>query len=526
MSQFVDAQSQDFTTPLQADVCIVGAGAAGITLARYLEQSKLDVLLLESGGLDLEAATQALFQGEVRGIKYYDMTACRLRYFGGTTNHWAGFCRPYTQNAFAGRPELGVPAWPIGEQDIEPYIERAVHDLGLKMEGFSLDYQARQLGVNPNDLPDRQSTEIVTQVYQLTERVRQGKYWREHLTQQANLRVLLHANVTRIQLDKAGKHVDSLKVQSLGKKPFQVKARWYVLAAHGIENARLLLDSDDVMPSGIGNQHDHVGRYFMEHPKLISGRLIPSPRFLSMYNGGTAHQVMRNLNLGLSPQAMKREGVLDYYCRFLPAYDEVERTRDAAQELRDAFWKPADTKALKALGHMVGDLPSTYQYLLSKWNIQPTTFKAYDLDHRIEQSPNPNSRITLSRERNAVGSRQAILNWHFNDLDYKTYAVGQRILAQELTRLKWGTVIAPPLVPEGIRSLVMGNRHHIGTARMSARPEDGVVDTDLKVHGVDNLFVAGSAVFTNGGHAVPTMIIMSFAIRLAEHLITLKKATA
>lgn len=525
MSEFADAQKQSFDTPVQTDVVIVGAGAAGITLARYLANAKLDVLLLESGGLELESATQSLFQGEVKGINYYDMAACRLRYFGGTTNHWAGFCRPYTQDAFAGRPELGVPAWPITEHDLNPYIEKALGDLGIRMEGYSLEYLASQLGFKLEDLPDHQSKELVTQVYQLTHHVRQGKYWKDALTRQANLRVLLHANVTRINLGKSGKQVDSLTVQSLGKSPFQVKAKWYVLAAHGIENARLLLDSDDVAKNGIGNEHDHVGRYFMEHPKMVSGRFIPNQRFLSFYNGGNAHQVMRNANLGLSKEAMKREGVLDYYCRFLPAF-EYERTQDAAQTLRDGFWKPADGKALKALGRIVGDLPSTYQYMLSRWNVQPKSFTAYDLDHRIEQSPNPESRVTLSNTRDALGCRKAVLNWHFNELDYKSYAVGQQILIKELTRLNMGTFVAPPLVPEAIRSLVMGNRHHIGTARMTANPKDGVVDTNLKVHSVDNLFVSGSAVFTNGGHAVPTMIIMAFSIRLAEHLKALKKAAA
>ncbi|MDE2076539.1 MAG: GMC family oxidoreductase [Burkholderiales bacterium] len=524
MSEFVDAQAQSFETPLTTDICIVGAGAAGITLARSLAQSNLNVLLLESGNLDLEARTQALFQGEVRGINYYDLTACRLRYFGGTTNHWAGFCRPYTQNAFAGRPELGVPAWPINEQDLNPYIAKAAHDLGLKMEGFSLEYQAKQLGVNLNDLPDRRSTELVTQVYQLTERVRQGKYWRDNLRQQRNLQVLLHANVTHINMNASGTQVESLKVQALDKKPFQVKARWYVLAAHGIENARLLLDSDDVVKGGIGNAHDHVGRYFMEHPKMISGRFIPNKNFPSIYNGGNAHQVFRNLNIGLSPEVMHRERVLDYYCRFLPAYD-YEKTHFAAEDIKEGFWKPADAKALRALGRIVGDLPSTYQYLLSRWNIQPDQFDAFDLDHRIEQAPNPESRVTLSQQRDALGCRKVILNWQFTDLDYKTYAVGQSYLIKELTRLKMGTFVAPPLTPEAIRTLVMGNRHHIGTTRMSANAKDGVVDPDLKVHGTDNLFVASSGVFTNGGHTVPTMIIMAFAIRLANHLTRLGKST-
>lgn len=525
MSQFLDARDVPPGQQIQADICIVGAGAAGITLARYLENTNLNVLLLESGGLDLEGATQSLYQTASTGLKYYDMAACRLRYFGGTTNHWAGYCLPYTNKAFDGRPELGIPGWPVKEEEIKPFIDRAMNDLGLNIEGFSPEYQARQMGIDPALLPDRQSTELVTQVYQITQRVRQGKIWREHLSKQANLRVMLHANVTRINAHKAGGHIDSVSVRALGKEPFSVSAKQFVLAAHAVENARLLLDSDDVIPTGIGNKHDHVGRYFMEHPKLVAGRFVPNKRFLQLYNAGTTHEVMRNVNLSLSPQTTRREGILDYYCRFLPAFD-YERTHEAVKQLKESFWKPADIRALNALGRVVGDLPSTYQYALSRLNIQPKDSSAFNLDHRIEQAPNRDSRITLSKDRDALGSRKAILNWAFTELDYKTYAVGQRILTSELKRLNLGQVIAPPLVPEGINSLVKGNNHHIGTTRMSERPSDGVVDKNLKVHDIDNLYVAGSAVFPNGGHAVPTMIIMSFAIRLAEHLVALKKASA
>lgn len=528
MNKFIDMAKLDVPTDIQTDVVIVGAGAAGITLARSLARARFNVALLESGGLELESATQSLFQGEVRGIKYYDLAACRLRYFGGTTNHWAGFCRPYTHDAFAGRPDLGVPAWPINEHDLNPYITRAASDLGLDVKGFDLQEQARRLGVDPNELPDAHTRELVSQVYQLTHHVRQGKYWKDTLLAQQNLKIYLHANVTHINLSSDGLRVQSLTVRAVDKPEFKLRARVYVLATHGIESARLLLDSNDVHKNGIGNQFDHVGRYFMEHPKMTSGRLIPSKQFLSIYNGGNAHQVMRNINIGLSKEVMLREGVLDYYCRFLPV-PAHQKAQDAAQQLRDSFWKPADAKALRALGKLVGDIPGTFDYLAARWNSrldEASDSVELELDHRIEQAPNPDSRVTLSEEKDALGCRKAILNWHFNDLDYKTYAIGQRILVSELTRLGWGRFVAPPLAPEGIRSLVLGNRHHIGTVRMSAKPQDGVVNTDLRVHGVENLFVTGSAIFTNGGHAVPTMIIMAFAMRLAEHLTALKGASA
>ncbi|HEX5310242.1 GMC family oxidoreductase [Aquabacterium sp.] len=525
MSTFVDLRTAGQPTAARADICIVGAGAAGITLARYLGKHNVQVLLLESGGLTLEGETQSLYKAEQHGVKYYDLAACRLRYFGGTTNHWAGYCHPYTHNTYSGRPELGVPAWPIQEGEIKPYIDRAAQDLGFDTDSFSAAHEALKDGIDPQQLPDRSSKDIYTQVFQLTRKPRQGQIWRDHLAGLPNVQVLLHANVTRINLNKDGKRVTSLSVKSLGGQSFSVEATTFVLAAHAIENARLLLDSNDIVPTGIGNEHDHVGRYFMEHPKLISGRFFPNERFLRLYDGGTIHTLMRNANLGLTESCIKREGILDYYCRFLPVA-EFEQTQDAARQLKAAFWKPADMKALKALGQVVGDIPGLYNYALSKWARVPITGSAFNLDHRIEQAPNRDSRITLSNERDVLGCRKVVLNWSFSDLDYKTYAKGQEILIKELTRLKLGTVVAPPLVPDVINSMVKGNNHHIGTARMSKDASDGVVDANLKVHGVENLYVAGSAVFPTSGHSVPTMIIMAFSIRLSDHLIRVHRRAA
>lgn len=525
MSKFVDAREQDFKEPLQADVCIVGAGAAGITLARYLADSGLDVLMLESGGLKLEGPTQALYQAERRDIKYYDMTACRLRYFGGTSNHWAGYCRPNDPIDFMGRPELGIAPWPIGEAELTPYVKRAAADLGLSMEGFDPAFQARRFNIDPADLPDRHSDIWLTKVFQITTRKLQGQIWMDQLTRQANLRVLLHANVTRIHAAQNGSHIDAVSVRALDKAPFKVKARWFVLAAHAVENARLLLDSDDVIPGGIGNQHDNVGRHFMEHPQLVSGRFVPNEKFLRLYNAGEMLKASLNINFSLNAATMKREGILQYYCRFLPVYD-FERTQEAFKQLGDGFWKPGDMKALKALGRVVGDLPGSYKHLMNKWEFQPAAPIAFNLDHRTEQVPNRESRVMLSPERDALGSRKAIIKWSFTDLDYKTFARGNELVSQELKRLDLGTVSAPPLTPDTIRGIVRGHFHHMGTARMSARPEDGVVDTNVKVHGIDNLFVAGSAVYPTAGYSGPTMFLMGFAIRLAEHLKTLKKAAA
>lgn len=522
MSQFLDARELEFTDALQADICIIGAGAAGITLARYLSSTGLDVIMLESGGMSLEGATQALYQTERQGLPYYDLTVSRLRYFGGTSNHWAGYCRPNDSIDFAGRPELGIAPWAVGEAELAPYMRRAATDLGLSMEGFDINVQAQQHGLDPSSLPDSHSADLQTKVFQLTSRKLQGSLWHDNLARQSNLRVILHANVTRLNAAPSGDHIESVKVQVLDGKGFQVNARQFVLATHAIENARLLLDSDNVVPAGLGNQHDQVGRHFMEHPQLISGTFTPNERFLKIYDAGAMLKQMVNINLSLQPKTMIREGILQYYTRFLPAF-ETDATKDDIKILREGFWKPGDLKALFALGRVVGDIPNSYKHLLTKLHLQPAKAVAFHIDHRIEQAPNPNSRVTLSDKRDALGCRKAILNWAFNDLDYRTFAKGSEIVLNELQRLKLGTVSAKPLTPVNVDGLVRGHFHNIGTTRMSDKPETGVVDANLKVHGIDNLYIAGASVYPTAGYGGPTMMLMAFAMRLAEHLITLKR---
>jgi choline dehydrogenase-like flavoprotein len=524
MYSFLDARAVDDGQTLHADVCIVGAGAAGITLARYLEGSGLDVLMLESGGLELEAATQSLYGGKQSGITYFDLAACRLRYLGGTTNHWAGYCRMHDPADMAGRAELGVPAWPVSHRELTPYVMQAARDLGLKTEGFMAAVQARAYGVAPESLPDHDSPDLVTKVYQITRRKQQGVYWRQRLQRQAQLRVMLYANVTHINLAHAGQDVQSVDVRALGKAGFQVKARWFVLAAHGIENARLLLSSDDVVNTGIGNQHDHVGRHFMDHPLVTSGRFFPGPKFQKIYDAYLLKPDKLNINLGLSSTALQREQIMAYFCRF-HAVDANELVSDAREKIRQTFWQPMDERILQAIGTLVGDVPGALRYAAArmKW-VQPKVV-AYDLNHRIEQSPNANSRVHLDTVRDALGMRKATLDWQFRDLDYRTFERGQQTVIRELTRLGFGHFKAPALTPGLIRGLVIGNNHHVGTTRMSTHPCDGVVDPNLAVHGVPNLFVAGSGAFPSAGYGGPTMILMGLSIRLAQHLKALSRAT-
>jgi choline dehydrogenase-like flavoprotein len=225
-----------------------------------------------------------------------------------------------------------------------------------------------------------------------------------------------------------------------------------------------------------------------------------------------------NANLGLSRKAMEQHGILQYYCRFVPIYD-FARTTEALRRVADGFWHPLDLRMLRALSRVTGrpiEAMRAAAYHKAGYAPRPV---AYSLDHRIEQAPNPDSRVTLTNQRDALGMPKAKLHWTLNDIDYRTFERGQHIVTTELARAGMGVFKAEPLTRELVDAGVEGHYHHIGTTRMGWSEKDSVVDKNCQIHGVSNLFIAGSSVFPSAGYSGPTMMLIAFAIRLAEHIV-------
>ncbi|KQP17919.1 FAD-dependent oxidoreductase [Pseudorhodoferax sp. Leaf267] len=518
MANYIDARAS-LAPQIQADICIVGAGAAGVTLAVTLAQANLKVVLVESGSRQIEGATQQLYNARQTGLRYYNMAACRLRYFGGTTNHWSGYCRENDPIDYEGRPDLGVPAWPIGYDDVAPYVKKAIALMRLPVAEFDPVVKAARYGVRREHLIDRVSDDFETKVFQIVEKRRIHDLHGGALQAQSGLDVYLNANVTHLQLNPAGNQVTSATIKTLLGQSAIVTAKVFVLCAHAVENARLLLASDDVQPMGIGNRFDHVGRYFMEHAYLYSGVLFPSAKFPLLYNAQWSTNRGMNSNLGFSAKAMRREKILQYYCRFVPIYRDRPMLA-AFGRLSNDFWSRGSMEAIEALKTIAGDMPGAARMAAARVRHGAAPPVAYELDHRIEQAPNPDSRVTLGPARDALGVREVVLHWALNDLDFHTFTRGQALIKESVERLGLGRVDAPALTPQVIRDNVKGHYHHIGTTRMSARPQDGVVDQNCRVHGVGNLYVGGSSIFTTAGYSGPTMMIVAFALRLADHLQT------
>lgn len=518
LKNFIDANDEIIANKLQASVCIIGAGAAGITLARNLTGID-DVLLIESGDFEIDGVTQALYSGSNIGLPYFDLLRCRLRYFGGTTNHWGGYCRSNDPIDYEGREKMGLPKWPIDEKDLDPYIRQAAKELGLSAEFYNPVPLLIAKGAPPEELLERVSSDFYTKIFQISKRVRFSRIYRDELAKQNNLRVCLNLNAIHVQLSPDGSRVTHVRCKTLSGKTITVEAKEFVVASHAIENARLLLNSNDVHQDGIGNQYDHVGRYFMDHVHMSASKLIPSSKFPSLYNRRVLSGLNLNANLSFTDEYLRKQGILQYYCRFNPVYinDDVV---DALHGIKNNILEPFSQELFDDIKTVVNNLTGVADYMSSYNGLSRPAPKYYHLEHRIEQAPNPDSRVVISKTKDALGVAQADLQWRLNEYDYRTFKVGHDKIINELSALGAGRFMTENITPELVDERATGHYHHIGTTRMSTYPSDGVVDSNCKVHSLSNLYVAGSSVFPSAGYSGPTMMIVAFTLRLAEHIST------
>jgi choline dehydrogenase-like flavoprotein len=510
----IDAREVPEGTTIETDICIIGAGAAGITLAREFLDAPFRTCLLESGGLEYNAAVQDLYKGQNTGLKYYDLDVCRLRYFGGTTNHWGGECRPLSPIDFEAHSWVPNSGWPFGFDELEPYYQRAQKICQLGPYGYDAAYLRKHVGA---ELLPLSEDRMVTGVIQFSPPTRFGEVYRPEIKAAANVAVYLNANVTSIEAGNPPNAVTRLRIATLSGRKLGVTAKYYILSAGGIENARLLLVSNEAEAAGLGNGHDLVGRFFMDHPEGNVGLLLPinrsNSKSWSVYCedcGGFLQNQHPPMGY-FSPRKSVLEQEKFLQCSIGLTY--VNPTSEGWSAIR-RIWhgnsRGADqiaSELWRALSDIEGVVSDEYGRL-TRGLIPPKLFNLYCWG---QAAPNPDSRITLGDDRDGLGTPRIKLDMQVSELDRYSMKRTVELFAQTLGESGLGRVKI------SFDDLQYGN-HHMGTTRMSADVKRGVVNADCRVHGIENLYVAGSSVFPTSGTAHPTLTIVALALRLADHI--------
>lgn len=510
----IDSRTLPEATRLETDIAIIGGGAAGIAIAREFIGSGLQVALLESGGLDYDNDTQDLYAGEVTGNPSIALDASRLRYLGGTSNHWAGYCRPLDEVDFAPRPWVPHSGWPITLASLEPYYRRAHSVLQLVSDDYlPASWTAQMPPIFTSPLMQGGLRPVI---FQQSPPTRLGSTYRAELEQAPDLTVYLWANLVEIVTDTTTAVVEHLAMACLDGRRFTVRARHVVLATGGVENARLLLCANRQAPAGLGNGHDLVGRYFMDHPACEAATiLLNEPSAIAR---APADQVVDVL-CGITPDVEEKEGLLRFVTSIqpLPPPDGEETgyvaLRDLTRSLRRGIW-PDDF--MGRLGTVLTDLDGTTSGVYQRFFARPELLR---LRVHVEVAPNPESRVTLIDERDALGLNRVRLHWQLGELDRLSLRRNLEIVAAAFGARNLGRLrLADWLAEEDFAIPGNGSYHHVGTTRMSDDPRTGVVDQSCRVHGMHNLFIAGSSVFPTEGFANPTLTIVALGLRLADHL--------
>jgi choline dehydrogenase-like flavoprotein len=470
-------------TVLTTQVCIIGSGPAGITAAWYLQKAGINVIVIE-GSRPVSNYKQSwndkvmLYNGEASGLfasnepdflirpnwSNSSFPTERERVFGGTSTHWGGQSRPLDPIDFEKRPNF--PGWPISRADLDPYYAQAVDFCKLHANRFDAEYWAEILKA---DVPlldgfDTDMYQFIGPDYlDFSTRKFDGMTIGESdadIILNASLLNIIHQNGCVNELLVASMNNDSTPQQAT---QFTIQADAYVLACGSVANARQLLLSN------VGNEYDLVGRYFMCHP-------LSSSTVINITNNYLTYDQTRLMGGdGADGNRWTDDNGVTVNARFIPSAEQAT----ALGIGRCWFW--------------------------ASWG-----------QYYFEMTPNPLSRVTLSDSLDPVFNQpQTNINWQLSPADQNTYEQSTALFKTAVNKLG-GDVSFYPW--EDVQNQLVVNGHHLGTTRMSANPEDGVVDANLKVHSVDNLYVAGASVFPNAGISNPTFTIITLSIRLAEHL--------
>jgi choline dehydrogenase-like flavoprotein len=533
---------------LQSDVCIVGAGPAGIALSLDLSARGISVVLLESGFMELDAKTQSLYEGEVADAHMHSPPdKYRQRRLGGSSAIWGGRCMPMDPIDFESRNYVPHSGWPISYDDLLPYYPAA----NALAEAGRFSYEADE-ALGPHAAPMirgfNSALILTTGLERFSCPTNFGKRYQRRLQVASEVTVLLGANCVGLKLHADGQSIRAVEAATLKGIRFTVMPRITVLASGGLETARLMLASNDVTPAGIGNQYDVVGRYYMCHIAGNVGQLClhgPTSQVQHNYEispegiycrrrisikadeqrrRGLANSVAR-LHFPRITDPSHRNGVLSglFLARKLISYEYAKRLNDGKSASIGTFTRhilnvaadPLDTTAF--LSHWL--MRRTLADRKFPSVILPNRTNQFSLEMHGEQAPLASSRVTLSKHVDALGMPKLRVDWRYSQSDIESLRETLDLIAQEIKLARVGRFdYQRETLEEDLTRYGAYGGHHIGTTRMGDDERTSVVNRHCQVHSVNNLYVAGSAVFPTSSQANPTLTVIALALRLGEKL--------
>lgn len=553
---FLRANELPDQVQLSAQVCIVGAGPAGLTVAKSLVSQGCSLLLLESGDTEAEddlrvdLATTTMPPNPTGDPLVLNAVRpeTRRRRFGGAASAWhvrlsenvSGLrLAPLDPIDFEARPHNMNASWPFDYREMERYYHSANAIFGLKQS----DHEPSE-------------TEFPIPLGLLQSRVfafSSGDSFLQPITSGGTkqaLRLLLGATVSEVLLGDSGAAIGVRALRSC-QSSIDIHAQIVVLAGGGVSNAQILLNSRTSSGRALGNEHDQLGRYFMDHPLLQLGTLIPRQASdksrLHPYDLRTTPTGPAMSYLGPSAKELRARALnfalmfcpRPWWYRYANQLEALRALRSSPGDLgtgRNRFAlalrasRDLPLQARYALAPRKKQMPSfAYDIAHGGWShaLSPDAFDVFEVIAMSEQAPHPENRIVLSTQRDALGQPRAEVQLRWREADIAGMSLAQELVSQECIAGGRFRFVPEPGEHAGMKIIIPGISHHIGGTRMHDNPRYGVVDAQGRVHGYPNVFVAGSSTFPTGGCANPTLTIVAQSLRLADTIaLDLRRARA
>ncbi len=515
---FIDTRELPDNAELNCDICIIGAGPAGITLADGLAKSGLQICLTEAGGLSHQSEHAS--RGVSEQLGHPITIHPRTKYFGGMSNIWGGVrgrhvrLLPLDPIDFEERSWVPNSGWPISYQELKPFYKQACSLLDdIPFLGFDT-------GQHDHDLLAAFDDDVMrSTMIHLASPVRFGQRFRRSLDQANNVRVLISSNAIEIEESHSEHRISSIRAVAGNGRRHRLSARTFVLACGGLETARLMLASKRKHDCGVGNQNDLVGRYYMQHPKGSHGLLAlrRHSRLTGYVRGTRFNDRLMQACVTMTEQRQRHEGLLNHRIALAPLMQLSESHASRLyHQLRACCWEGFHDSALRrrvfeSSIEMPKVTASTCKNILLSLSYGT---QHYRVINHMEQAPDPASRIELSRDKDRFGVPELRTNWRINTEDKHSLCRLHELLDNNLKRYGIGKLYTSLNSEANAWPISSSSSHDLGTVRMNDSPRYGVTDGDGRVHGVDNLYVIGGALFPTVGNANPTLTIIALALRM------------